>query len=271
MLIESSRFVDFIVPLNHEITQFDRLLLPGTTLDIQLLRAPDSFVIMCPETNTEKYKIHIEELRLYYKTIKIQPQLCVEIEKKLQSSDAIYPINKTLIKNNLINSGVSNFYWTNLFEGFIPKLVLLTFVKNSAFNGKYSENPFHFRPFGLNECYFTVNGLRYPHLPWTPDFENKLYVREYSELLAVLGISPLDPGNQITHKAFADGMFFFGYDYSPEGCSGFHEHMLSRGVMDFSCTFKAPLTDAVACLAYAIYDTSIFLNKDRQISSRTVS
>jgi hypothetical protein len=190
------------------------------------------------------------------------------VEKKLQSNPAIYPINKCVIKNQLIATGSHNFYWSNMFEGYLPKMILVTMVKNSAFNGKYSENPFHFQPFGLTEIYLTINGMKQPQESWTPDWENKLYMREYSELLETLGIQHNDAGNMVSWYNFADGNFAFAHDLSPEGCGGFHHHPLVRGAVSLTMAFKSPgLTEPVTVLAYAIYDAEIYLDKDRQIKS----
>jgi hypothetical protein len=265
-MIRNGRSVDFMIPLNHEIAQLDRLLLPGVVLELKFLKAPDSFVIWSPDANAS-YKIKVEELRLYYKTLKLQSQLTVDIERKLAIKPAIYPINKTIIKNQLIATGSSNYYWTNMYEGLLPKMIIITMVKNSSFNGNYAENPFHFQPFNLKEIYLTINGATYPQESWKPDWDNNIYMREYSELLDTLGITPNDVGNMVTHTNFKDGLFAFAADLSPEGCSGFHHHPLQRGNINLTVAFKTPLAQPVCILSYAIYDTELYLDKDRQIKS----
>jgi hypothetical protein len=57
---------------------------------------------------------------------------------------AHYPVTHTQIENFTANSGAQHVSIDNAFLGPIPESILITVVKNTAFLGSASKNPFHF-------------------------------------------------------------------------------------------------------------------------------
>ena len=57
---------------------------------------------------------------------------------------AHYPVTHTQIKTFTASSGVQQVSIDNAFLGPIPERVLIAMVKNTAFVGSASTNPFHF-------------------------------------------------------------------------------------------------------------------------------
>jgi hypothetical protein len=57
---------------------------------------------------------------------------------------AIYPVTHSRIKTFTANSGTRQVSLDNAFLGPIPDRILIALVKNTAFVGSVSTNPFHF-------------------------------------------------------------------------------------------------------------------------------
>jgi hypothetical protein len=55
---------------------------------------------------------------------------------------------------------------------------------------------------------------------YTPDFTNKLYMREFANLYKNSGVNGEDRGFHITHDAYGSDKFFLAYDLSPDRCNG---------------------------------------------------
>jgi len=60
------------------------------------------------------------------------------------------------------------------------------FVSNEAYNGHNELNPFNFKNYSLRHIACYLDGTQYPQRPYTPDFTNKKYIREYFGLLKQL-------------------------------------------------------------------------------------
>lgn len=76
-----------------------------------------------------------------------------------------------------ISDKTSEFYWDDVWNGKRPSKVFVTFVKQSAVNGGYADNPFYFEHFDLSEIVLYVNGEPTPIRPMKLDFgENNNYV-----------------------------------------------------------------------------------------------
>ena len=74
----------------------------------------------------------------------INPAILVSHSKILKEVTVIYPYVKTDLKIANIIAGQKAFAWDMINSSYLPRLVILTFVKNSALTGSYQINTFHF-------------------------------------------------------------------------------------------------------------------------------
>jgi hypothetical protein len=219
-VVHSSKQFDFYIPFQHEFTSLDRYLIPGSVYEFKLTRTPDKFSILTSERNPD-YRVEIVDLKLWYKYVRLQTKLCVSIESKLSgNTNAIYPFVKNEIKYHLIPKGRKDYVWDSAFVGYLPKMLIVTMVRNDAFNGDYTHNPYKFQHFNLNKFNIKHDNTILPVEGYTPDFKNKLYMREFNDLFAALGVEKDNDGNLVTYENFRTGHFFLAFDLSPDSCSG---------------------------------------------------
>jgi hypothetical protein len=87
---------------------------------------------------------------------------------------AHYPITHTQIKTFTVGGGAQQLSIDNAFLGPIPERVLTAIVKNTAFVGSNSTNPFEFRHYAMTHFVLYVNGVQCPSEALTMDCSSSL-------------------------------------------------------------------------------------------------
>jgi hypothetical protein len=89
-------------------------------------------------------KLVIQSMVLWVRKVKPAPTIINLINQKLSTQTAKYPLRRVEVKTFIIPSGTQSKINDHLFQGQMPKLFVLGFVENAAFNGDNTKNPFHF-------------------------------------------------------------------------------------------------------------------------------
>ena len=117
--------------------------------------------------------------------MKLDPQRVATLYRTLQRSPAVYPTPTPVMSTALINNGVQAFEKDNIFSGKVPKLLMFAIVKNSAFNGSVSENPFYYFHLNIIETRVMIDGV--PLFPAVKtDFGNRSYKEAFLHILKAL-------------------------------------------------------------------------------------
>ena len=256
-IIERSNKFDFYIPIASDILQSEKLLHPSINLRLRLTRAFDTFSLLCLD-NT-RYKIEIEDLRVFARYITVSQKLVTEHSRLLAKGDPlIYPITRTVMKSYNMAPGSMSSYAANMFHGVLPKSIIIGFVKTAAFHGSQGLNPYTFEHFNMKSCLLRVNGENVPSDPISPDFKNECFMREYMEFYRNIGIDiSEDAGNIITPALYKGGMYFMSFDLTGDQCNMLHRHGQQTGVIDLNVVFKDTLDHATTIVVYASMDAQI--------------
>ena len=93
----------------------------------------------------------------------------------------------------------------------------LGFVKNTAFFGSTSTNPFHFHHYDMMCLVLYVNGVQYPSEPLTMDCSSPYGVTiAYETLLSSTGIHHDDRAHMITLEMFTRVFYLLSFDLTPD-------------------------------------------------------
>ena len=265
----ASKEFDFYTPICSDILQCDRLLHSSASLKIRLLREVDEFCIL---SGTEKaYRIKIKDLKIYAHYVKLSDSLVRQHAMRLKKSPLIYPITRTSMKEYTIGSGEKTKYISNLFTGQLPKSIIIGMVADEAASGSIERNPYNFHHYKLAESYLKINGELTPSEPLAPDFENKMFMRSYMEMLRNVGIdSSEDHGNAITPDQFAGGSFFMAYDLTGHKCNMLHKHPSQEGNIDLMLQFRETLKENVRVIVYASSDAQVEIDDNGSVLVRYV-
>ena len=79
-------------------------------------------------------------------------------------------------------------------------------MRNNAFNGVTTRNPFNFQRFSLSEISVYSDGQQQPGIkPPTTDFARSPFAREFNILLSGTGKAFRDEGNALASSSFSGG------------------------------------------------------------------
>jgi hypothetical protein len=263
-LITESKSLDFCIPLNVDIFNCIRLLVPGVTMRIKLTPADANFPLISAVT-TNTYKIQFTQLSLEVRAVDLSPAATEKNAAVMLKQPALYPFSSAKITNFVISPLVQSTIVQNVVVGELPSLLLVGFVASENFNSSIKKNPFHFAPHGISQLFFRVNGTHKPAKPYTPNFADKDCLREY---LALVDTLALDGGCTIplTKDRFQTGLTFFALDTSGHlGCNNSVRHQPKHGSIDVSVSFKAANEYAIHMLVYSVRNKILAIDHLRNV------
>lgn len=256
--IELSRSVFLKTPLHCDFLQSERSFPQGMAFTITLIKAPDAFLLMT-NSATEKYKVVIEDIRLYIRFVEMHDEIVREHHLLSQRVPAVMTMNKTTIRTHLYAANTQDLRVENLFQGHcLPKSLIIGMVGQDAFNGHYNKNPYNFQHFGVQSAAITMFGKLIPNEPYTPNFgiaNSNDYMMMYRDMFDNIGILNNDFGNVITPNLFKGGMFFMAFDFSPDQCNGYHMHDANDSNINLEMMLTQPSTETIVLIAFAVYNT----------------
>lgn len=256
-VVARTRTFDYCIPLHCDIFQCSKLIPPNTPIKICLSRMPDAFSLMC--ANGANLEIKLSHLSLFIRKIIPTEHINNLYSVNLSKKPVILPFSRSVIKRETIAAGTTNVH-LSLFNGDLPRQILISMVSSNRFDGRKNLNPFKFDHFDTRYVNLRVNGLSVPGRPYEPDFENGIFCRELRALYDNTGILTGDSSYQITREAFLGGRTFFAWDLTPDHCNGFHIHEKKIGkTVDLDLAFRAGLLAPMNVLIYATYETEIKL------------
>jgi hypothetical protein len=209
----------------------------GFNLGIKLTRTDDNFVIMAPIGGHE-YKIVLSGLEMFGTKL-IVSALVADLHKKLLlTRDVIMPFTRTELKPYSLPARERGVNLTRIFEGRIPKHIVIAFVDSAAFHGSRHLNPFFFQNFDVRKVQLSVSGAGVPLHPYEPDWGKGHYIREYRAFMDNVGVSRMSNHvNMVTRKMYHNGYTIFAFDLSPDKCLDFCNHSHKQGSVDLQLTF----------------------------------
>lgn len=260
---------DFCIPLHADIFQCGKLVPPRTQIKIVLYRNNDLFSLM--SANAADLKINIKHLSLFIRRILPNETLGKLYDSQLEKKEVILPFSRSILKRDTVATGTTNVHLP-LFNGEMPRQILMAMVDSTRLDGSKSLNPFKFGHFNVRHVNLRINGMSEPGRPYEPDFTNHLIARELRALYDNTGILTGDSGFAITRSDFEQGKTFFAWDLTPDHCNGYHIHEKKIGkTIDLDLVFNEALPNNINVLIYATYETHIKLLNGMTIEANFVN
>lgn len=114
-------------------------------------------------STTHSYKVQFVSLKLSIPRIKVNPSISLTIEKKLQSTPALYPITVPSVRFFSIPAEQKFFQTDSLFPGnSIPRVVLIGLHTTQAVHGSYGTSAFNFAHRDVTDIAITIGGHSFP-------------------------------------------------------------------------------------------------------------
>lgn len=268
----NSQTVELFGRVHADMFNQHRLLLNNIDLRIALSIEKSDFYII--EKDTETSFIKIDSATLYMNHITINPDILLTNERLLNNGNmAIYPYKRIEVKAYTVPANSHSLSLDNIVLGQLPNLILFAMVDNAAYTGKRSLNPFNFKNNKITQFHLLVNGVQIPAEPYEFDYtdiKNPKSTRGYLSLFKDTGIHYFDRGHQITKKFFDNGCFIIATDLTTDRSSdtGSCGHLLNQGTVRAEIRFSEQLKETITCLIYCEYDSTIKIDKDRNVYTR---
>lgn len=254
-----------------DIAQQGRAMLGGLhyKMDIRFNKPPFALSNSKPEILTPDWEISNIALVLHRSIV--SPGTLTAHNRALQHSTAKYPITRHEVRTLAIQQGMSDVITEQIFNGQLPRRVMVGFVKDLAFRGDFGLTPYKFEDFSINYLSFTINGQTYPTSPYMPDFTHKLYMREYYGFLQAFNQDGNSPTLRMSYDDYLAGRVLFAYNFAPDLGDGFgfggHLSLIKTGSLGMHMRFETPPTQPFTAVLFAEFDNMIEIDKNLQVTT----
>jgi hypothetical protein len=205
-------------------------------------------------------------MKWYVKAVTVIGSLNLALERTLATHTAKYPIRRVEVKSLHIDAGRRDAPENSLFNGQIPRRLIIACVEADAFDGVHRKSPFNFQNFGIKEISVTAAGEIFPSQPLTMDFSMNLYAKAYTQLFEGLGIGQENKGNGITPTMFKYGSCIFAIDLSPDEDDGNHFDLIREGATTINIHFASVVpVPGIEVICYAEYDNLLEIDHNRNV------
>lgn len=262
--IAESASVDMIGKLHLDMMYQERYLLNGVDIKLRLIPNYDKFCLMVAG-NADEPKVVLEKVTLIVRKVGLNSAVQLAHMKALEESTAKYPIRRVDCKTFNINTGSRNETKPNLFNGQCPKRIVIGFVKNSAFNGHYNQNPFNFEHFNLEAINLTVDGQQVMGKPLTLNFGVNDYIEGFATLFTGTAMMNEDSGNCINRTSYRAGYTLFAFDLTPDMEETGLVQLIKQSVVSLDLKFRTALAQTVNCIVYAEFENLIEIDERRNV------
>ena len=185
--------------------------------------------------------------------------------------NAMYPYQHKVVCPYNITKGLQFFVQEKLFNGRLPKLVILSMVSSEAYVGAYTKNPFNFQHFGISYVGLKKDGENVPFQPFEPDFANSRYLREYLNIFSACGMIGRDDCLSFDYADYGNGYSFFVFNLTPDiSMTSSAMQFEEQSNLRVELKFGAALTENVTLLVMGIFDGMVEIDANRSVYSTEI-
>jgi hypothetical protein len=261
-----SKEVELMSPVLCDLFKSERLMLSNTQIQLELHRNSDAFCLLSYEAAAPSFKIVITDMIWYVKKMNLTPSVHVGIEATLMRNAAKYPLRRVHMTKIQIGAGRQSTPATPVYNGQIPRRIVVGFVETSNYFGQYKKSPFTFANNNVVEIYVEAGGLRVPREPLKMDFAKGFFARSYLQLLDTLGLGLEDRSNGITLKDYAANKCLFAFDLTPNESEDENWELVKEGATTIYCTFGEAIKEpGLEMIVYGEFDNLAMIDRNRSI------
>lgn len=273
LIQRDSRSGEYMATLHIPFAHQERYLLSHLDIRLELHRVSDAFALMSPFSE-HKYKIMVDDIKFHIRKVELKRDLYMSLEKQITLNPAKYPVRRTELKTLHIGFGMITTPNNALWNGQLPRRVILCTIPNKNYHGSYDTNPFLFHPNGVKKVCLYVNGKCVPYSgPLEVKFYNteeegtSLVAQAFNQLYTATGIGLDDKSNDIDLHRFIRDACYFVFDLSIDNTIDTSNwELLRTGTLSVYMEFTNPIdADGIRLIALGEFDNLITVDKLRQI------
>ena len=261
----------------NDLFESGKYLLNGVSMKLNFIYASDLFALMgspavaaaagAAAIEETKPKLKILDASLFVRHVKVTPGVFNAIQKGLQMSNSIYPIRRR--NTVLFNLPPNQSFYTidNIFMGQICDQLIIGLVEHDANIGNYQLNPLAFKNFDLNYLCIYVNGEPYPRVPYTPNYANNSYEREYydfhNEQGLTNGLGILDA----SYTNFKEMVNFYCFNLNQDFSNSSDDciNLSKEGSIRVEVKFVNALNRPLKLICFGRFNNNIEIDRNRNV------
>jgi hypothetical protein len=198
--------------------------------------------------------------------MQLAPSIHLAIEQSLVKTPAKYPIRRVALTKLSVSEGRFSTPTSTVFEGQIPRRVIVGFVDTEAYFGNFKKSPFMFTHNKVAEIYLQAGGQTYPREPLKCNFDQQMFARAFLSLYDTLGITGDNRSNNVTPEAFGGSHCLFAFDLTPDECDSDCWELVREGTTTVHCTFAESIKEpGVEMIVYAEFDNLAMVDRNRTV------
>ena len=207
-------------------------------------------------------KIEIKDIKLHVPYVKLSDSTFLSLETSKASKSRRIPIVRSRVIRHPIASGVIHPVIQHLFTGrSLPQKLLVGFVTNKAESGHIEKNPYNFNHNNVSQIQIFKNGQAYPRFPFRPDFNKKMYMKEFASVFDVANVRNVNVGFPINYDEYPKGFCFYGFDLTGDQTKDEDTyHLREYGDITFNVVFKTAPSEAITMVVFAEYEEELILD-----------
>lgn len=251
--------------LHLDVSSCSEYFINGLTLRIRILLHEPTFYMFNAD-DTEKTKLKITAASLLLKTKVITPEVVLQNEARLATTNARYVMRRADIRTFVTPGSGRKISLPNVWLGPQPHFFALCLLKSDNFAGTRLTNPFIFYHQTVSTVSVYLNNNAIVLGPVESD-DYAGYVPFYHQFIESLSLQ----GNNnvmISYDEFINGFFIVAFDMSADknAAAGSHISMSMTGSLRVEIELTSPLTENMVVACFGLFSSVLEVSKDRVVS-----
>ena len=256
---EQSKSVDMEGPLFHDICQQNRYLLDGVHFAVKLWPTSNAFKLMSVN-KLANYKVVIEEAVLKVCQVEVTPEVRAAHANIIKRGPALYYYDRTDVKAYAIAKGQYGTTIEDMYQGNVPKRLVVGITDSAAFNGDYKKNAFFFDNYECTFIGFYLEGKSVPTSPLTPNYKTGNYMSAYMTLFG----NDINFGNNISRTEYPKGYCLYVFDLCENRCEKYGSSV-KKGHTRLEIKLGKALSEPATVIVYAQFPGLMEIDEHRNI------
>lgn len=263
-LFTDGKKVQFTAPFFADVFMMDNLILNNLDIDIHIEPHKTKFLVFAPNYEGE-VKLKFSNLRVECGYVDLHPGIVMDLEKKLESEPAKYPMRRTILKDTYYDKSRTEAH-TSLYSDFIPRELYIGFIKKEHWNGTQETDPFNFQHFNIRNIQIRAGNILVPSVQFENDFPAGKYIRAFDHLHTTMAVSGSNVDCGINRKMFAAGwtIFPFNLTTSQEDDDTFDFVRDGQTQMDIRWNKNIP-EGGITCIIMGQWDSIMYIDRTRTV------
>jgi len=211
----TGRVVELMGILHIDLALQHKALLGQLQYKFQFTPHKPEFFLKVPDTNISP-SVELLDAALSIHRAHVTAPILEAHTIALSAAPAKYPFTRSEVRTASLSNGIRDALIDNFVLGQLPRRAILGLADNLEYNGVLHMNPYNFHHFNISHLACYLDGIQYPSRPYTPNFSEGSYIRQYLGLYQTLNQIAPDPAFILTPEQYLKECTLFIVNFAPD-------------------------------------------------------